>query len=340
MENVATYSEARSEYTKQLATFIVPALIVWFRNLWSRNAFDKQRCISLFQNECEEISNWNMDRIQDEVRSLIEQSRCDYMEELMTAVFIAHTKVLTAVRLSQKQKKLSITIPKLEHFVHHVFKESARCFWKNAFLFMDNGNYIERQKNILNAESLLNEALTSAVRGLLPVKQILKDYMSEDVEDDSGGNDDVQQVIDATPKPEEKQVEVVEKPIKKPAEAPVEKTIEKPAEAPVEKTIEKIVEEPAEKPAENIYQSIVKIDTEPSVKFSDYDEVFDEEKGAPEIRHVRDIDDYMVEEGVLQVDESSTTPITADDIEDLEPPTRIPSVVDEKISDSEVICLE
>ena len=334
MENVATYSEARSEYTKQLATFIVPALITWFRNLWARNSLDKQRCLSLFQNECEEVSNWNMDRIHDEVRSLIEQSRCDYMEELMTAVFVAHTKVLTAVRLSQKQKKLSITVPKLDHFLHNVFKESARCFWKNAFLFMDNGNVIERQKNILHAESLLTEALTTAVRGLLPVKQILKDYMGEDVED-SIPNEDIQgPVVDATPPSTNE----------KPEEKPVEKSEEKSEEKPVEKPEEKS-EEPEEKPEEPeekpMPPSILKIDTEPSVKFSDYDEVFDEVKGAPEIRHVRvEEDDDIIEEGILKVDETSSTPITADEIEDLEPPTFKPTPEDDKIDDTEVISLD
>ena len=100
MENVATYSEARSEYTKQLATLIVPPLVGWFQQLWSRNSSNKQQALSLFQSECEEIPRWNQDRVHDEVRLLIDRTGCDYMEELMTAVFIAHTKVLTAVRLS------------------------------------------------------------------------------------------------------------------------------------------------------------------------------------------------------------------------------------------------
>jgi hypothetical protein len=111
MDNVATYSEARSEYTKQLATFVVPALLTWFQTLWSRNAADRNRCMALFQNECEEIPRWNSDRVHDEARALIERSGCDYMEELMTAVFIAHTKILTAVRLSKKKQELSITGP-------------------------------------------------------------------------------------------------------------------------------------------------------------------------------------------------------------------------------------
>ena len=341
MENVATYSEARSEYTKQLATFIVPALISWFRNLWTRNSLDKQRCLSLFQNECEEVSNWNMDRIHDEVRALIEHSRCDYMEELMTAVFVAHTKVLTAVRLSQKQKKLSITVPKLDHFLHHVFKESARCFWKNAFLFMDNGNVIERQKNILHAESLLTEALTTAVRGLLPVKQILKDYMGED--DDSQQNE-LLSSVDATPAPTSEEIVEPQASLPPVETKVVEPIVETKVVEPIVETkaveikeIEPPVETKAvETVADDLPPSILKIDTEPSVKFSEYDEVFDEEKGEPEMRHVRE--DDSIEEGILNVDENSTTHITADDIdtnEDIEPPT-----VDETINDSDVVCLD
>ena len=174
MDNVATYSEARSEYTKQMATFIVPQLVTWFQQTWKRNSADKQRCLALFQSECEEVSRWNQDRIQDEVRVLIERSGCDYMEDLMTAVFIAHTKVLTAVGISNdRKKKLSISVPKLDHFLHRVFREAARCFWKTPFLFMETGGVVDRQKNILQIEALANEALATAVRSMLPVKQIL-----------------------------------------------------------------------------------------------------------------------------------------------------------------------
>ena len=206
MENVATYSEARSEYTKQLATFIVPSIVGWFQTLWSRNASDRQRCLSAFQTDCEEVSRWNQDRIHDEVRVLLEKSGCDYMEELMTAVFVAHTKVLTAVRLSTKQKKLSITVPKLDHFIHRVFRESARCFWKTPFLFMSDGGVVERQKNLLQIEALASEAITTAVRGLLPVKQILNDYLGEDEEEI------VEETVAVEEKPEVKETKVEEKP--------------------------------------------------------------------------------------------------------------------------------
>ena len=338
MENVATYSEARSEYTKQLATFVVPALVGWFQQMWSRNASDRRQCLALFQSECEEIPRWNTDRVHDEVRVLIELSGCDYMEELVTAVFVAHTKVLTAVRLSAKEKKLSITVPKLDHFIHRIFREAARAFWKAPFLFMDAGSVVERQKNVLQIEALATEAITTAVRGLLPVKQILRDYLDagdqEELDDDVGASAAAAAgasgfvTEDAEVETSRPTLEVEELLPPKPVAPTPVPAVEKEESAPEVEKVEK-VEEPvkAEKPAETpaAAPAIVKIDTEPTtVHFSDYDDVHSEH-GEPEIRfspkgELGEGDDDEEEEG-LEIDESSTRPLTDDlDLEDLEKP--------------------
>ena len=338
MENVATYSEARSEYTKQLATMIVPPIVSWFQTLWQRNASDRQRCLSAFQSECEEIARWNQDRIHDEVRVLLERTGCDYMEELMTAVFVAHTKVLTAVRLSTKQKKLSITVPKLDHFIHRVFRESARSFWKTPFLFMAEGGVVERQKNLLQIEALASEAITTAVRGLLPVKQILTDYLEE-------GEDDKEEIVEEAaptptptpaPAPAPAQAPVEEAVVEKVEEAVVEKVeeavVEKVEEAVVEKTVVEKVEEPP---------AVVSIDTEPAVHFSDYDSVFDEAKGEPQMKYAPksgdEEDDDDGPSDAFTVNEETAKPIGLDDAEDLEAP---PPPKKESIGDEEVVVLE
>jgi hypothetical protein len=64
---------------------------------------------------------------------------------------------------------------------------------------------------------------------------------------------------------------------------------------------------------------VVKLDTEPSVSFSDYDEVFSK-SAAPELVHVSRLEDDGPSDGALQIDESSTKSIGSDDAEDLEAP--------------------
>ena len=340
MENVATYSEARSEYTKQLASFVVPALVGWFQSMWSRNASDKQRCLALFQGDCEEIARWNTDRVHDEVRALIERTGCDYMEELMTAVFVAHTKVLTAVRLSTKQKKLSITVPKLDHFVHRVFRETARSFWKTPFLFMEGNNVVERQKNVLQIEALATESITTAVRSLLPVKQILKDYLEDDEEDEVVETEERGPVTPVVRPSEEAKEEEVAATVEEKVPAPKVEEAKEEVKEPVKQ--EKKEEAPAVAPA------VVKIDTEPAVSFSDYDEVFSK-SSAPELVHVPRLedDDDGPSDGLLKIDESSSRSIGDDDVEDLEAPkpkakpTPVPALPPKEESlDSDIVVLE
>jgi len=182
MESVSTYSEARNEYLKQLATWIVPFMIQYYRNVWSHSSkTGQQRAMVVFQERCAEVPKWNKDMIDENVGKLLDSCRCDYLEELMAAVFIAHTKVLIAIRVTSKHKKLQITLPKLDHFIHRVFSECARSFWKAPYLFLDDQKPIEMQKNLLQAEALCNEAIGAAVRSLLPIKNILNEYLSEDV---------------------------------------------------------------------------------------------------------------------------------------------------------------
>lgn len=359
---MATYSEARSEYTKQLATFIVPSLVGWFQQLWQRNAPQRGQAMYLFQTECEEIPRWNQDRIHDEVRVLLERTGCDYMEELMTAVFIAHTKVLTAVRLSSNQKKLSITVPKLDHFIHRVFREAARSFWKSPFLFADAGSVVERQKNVLQIEALATEAITTAVRSLLPVKQILQDYL-EGGEEEEIDEEDLAPVRPVA----EKEAEPVEA-VEVPAPLVVEEKNETPV-APVEEK-ETPVSVPEVSPAIEITEvssaatvpSIMNIDTEAAVRFSDYDAVFDETKGAPEIRYTpkeeiengrdhsdeedededdEDLEDFGINER-LEIDEQSVAALSDEEVEDLEPMPKKPALpaFNEAIESEDVEVLE
>lgn len=189
MESVSLYSEARNEYLKQMATWVVPPLVEFFRKEFQGIALrEGRKAMTVFQSWCSEVPRWNQDVIETNVNSLLDSCRCDYVEELMTAVFIAHTKMLTAIRVNTRQKKLQITLPKLDHFLHRVFVECARAFWKAPFLFIDTVSPIDMQKNVLQAESMCTEALSGAVRSLLPVKSILRDNLEE--EEASSSEDD------------------------------------------------------------------------------------------------------------------------------------------------------
>ena len=116
---ISVYGEAKGEYTRQLSIFLTPCLETYFFELLDTTKKESapQKVLWNFQNSLQAIPDWNQDRVTRETERIQKDCACDYLEELLTAVFIAHTKVLSAIRLTTKQKKLQITIPKLDHFL-------------------------------------------------------------------------------------------------------------------------------------------------------------------------------------------------------------------------------
>ena len=201
-EGVSVYAEAKSEYTKQLCQYLVPPIQQYFLDLLgeaTQKEEDSRRVLLMFQTLLEDISNWNMDKVQRETGLIVQRSSCDYLEELMTAVFIAHTKVLSAIRLTTKQKKLQIAIPKLDHFLHRTMTECARLLWSNTYLFSTSSPSMERQKNLRQIETFLHEGVLQGIRGMLPVKSILREYLKEDDDEEEEVEETEEGGVEATP---------------------------------------------------------------------------------------------------------------------------------------------
>lgn len=106
---VSVYSDARTEYTKQLCAFLVPSYFQFFLNLLQKardqTTTEPKKLLWHFQTLLNDIPEWNMEKVNSEIAQLQSACGCDYLDDLLTAVFIAHTKVLTAIRISSKQKK-------------------------------------------------------------------------------------------------------------------------------------------------------------------------------------------------------------------------------------------
>jgi len=278
-EGVSVYAEAKAEYTKQLCQYLIPPTQQYFLDLLEEAKLkepESKRILVMFQTLLEDISDWNVDKVQRETATIIAASKCDYLEELMTAVFIAHTKVLSAIRLTTKQKKLQITIPKLDHFLHRILRECSRLLWSNTYLFSTTAPSIERQKNLRQIENFLQEGVLQGIRGMLPVKNILREYLREgdDEEEEEAATEDGWAEDDTEDVVEKKDEKPVEKKEEKPDEKKEEKPDEKPVEKPVEKKEEKKDEKPVEKKDEKVSETII-VDSISPITFTGNDTLID-----------------------------------------------------------------
>ena len=260
---LSVYSDARTEYTKQLCVFLVPAYFQFFVDLLEKAkqamVNEPKKGLWQFQNYLNDIHDWNMERVNHEIHIINTNSGCDYLEDLLTAVFIAHTKVLTAIRLSSHQKKVEINIPKVEHFLFKVLCETSKLLWSSTYLFRDGISGIEKQQNYRNIETILNDGVLQAVRSMVPVKSILKDFVNQDVTEE-----------DSDDEPEKKEELTVPPPVSITAEEPKKEPKEEPLAV---LTLASVEEKPVEeKPTE---QQTIIIDDKPTVRFGQFDAVFD-----------------------------------------------------------------
>ena len=291
---ISVYGEAKGEYTRQLCVFLTPCLESYFLELLDdakKQSPSSSRNLWQFQNLLQAIPDWNQDKVIRETERIQKDCKCDYLEELLTAVFIAHTKVLSAIRLTTKQKKLQITIPKIDHFLHRVLADCARTIWTNAYLFAET-NSIEKQKNLRQVSSLIQEAILQAIRGLLPVKSILREYLHEDDDEEEGkvqeekAQEEEEKVQEAEAEADQVETKVQEE---TEAEAKVQEEAEVKAELQV-KAQEEAEEAKAEQQevlpvvdisanavvvSEQPQQPMIYIDTKPSVTFSQEHIMFD-----------------------------------------------------------------
>jgi len=194
--NLAVLVDAKTEYTKQLVTILRFPIYHIIQNLFIASKLEcdetnnQTKVLFIFQKKLSEIPKWNSDIIHKECDIIIENSKCDWIEELITAVFVSHTRILTSINFNKSKGKIDLNIPKTEHFIHKCFIDIARYFWKNSYLFDDKVTKYEFQKHRREAEILIEQSINETIRKELPVKNILKKYLGSDYNDVEEDDDD------------------------------------------------------------------------------------------------------------------------------------------------------
>ena len=208
--NVSALHESKNEWGSRLVTILTPLVIDGYKSILEESIKlckengESEKYLMTFQNLISRIPKWNSQIIETERKRICDKSGCNYLEDLVTCVHIIQLKILTAMRVGQKQKKIDIDIPKLDVFIHKTYINVARKVYKNVYLFEVNVQPLQIQKNYRELEIIVQECILNTLRESIPVEAILKAYMDETVEED---------VI------EEIKEQVIEEPIKKPVES-------------------------------------------------------------------------------------------------------------------------
>lgn len=180
--------EAKSEYTKQLVTLLQTPVYNKMTSIFDNckeNTRNKRDLLINAQKELQKIPHWNQAQIDHEVAKVT--SSCDWIGELIAAIFISNVKILTSVKIGKDKKKIQITMPKTDHFIHKVYVNTANALFDNPFIFE-----AENKKSAITA--VVKENIEDTIRTLLPFQNILQSYLGTELNDpseDSVGSEDV-----------------------------------------------------------------------------------------------------------------------------------------------------
>ena len=209
--NVSSLHESKNEWGARLLTILTPLIIEGFRSIFDesyklcKDNNETEKYLMTFQNFITRIPKWNSSIIETERKRIIERSGCSYLEELVTCIHIIQLKLLTAMRVGQKQKKIDINIPKLDDFIHKCYINVARKVYKNVYLFELNSPPLQIQRHSRELETIVQECILNAVRESIPVESILRAYMDETSEEDVV-EEIKEQIIEPTPKVEKQEI--------------------------------------------------------------------------------------------------------------------------------------
>ena len=185
---ISNLHESRNEWCCRLVSILTPLVQDGLKSLFDEswnmcvenNELDKY--LMTYQNLLSRIPKWNEKIIEDERKRIIEKSGCNYLEDLISCVHIIQLKILTCIRVGNKQKKVDISIPKLDIFIHKVYVNAARKMYKNTYLYDKNVNALEKQKNSREIETIIQECIMMAIRESIPTEEIIRAYMDESEE--------------------------------------------------------------------------------------------------------------------------------------------------------------
>ena len=231
-DNLSILCEAKREYLGQLCLIICPPMIEVFQDIYDESVkLSKGRKVLItFQKLLKEVPNWSNAMSKNHSDNIT--NRCAWFNDLLAAVFVACTKILSAVRLKADNKKIALKLPTNEVFIQTCYNNVAKDLYKDPFIFHEEQSEYTRDEKLTARFCLCIE---NTVKELIPVQQILQTYMSStndsrDIDLDDEVQDGPDPDVFDEPEPME---EPMEEPVAEPMAEPMSELEPEPEPEPV-----------------------------------------------------------------------------------------------------------
>ena len=178
--------DAKKEYINKINDILNPRLQEGIQSIYNHAKkidYNSSNILKLFQKYLSDIPKWSPEILNAETKRIKEKSKCEWLDELITAIFISYTKVLVSIKTSDKNK-INLKVPKSNYFIHKVYINLARAFWRRPDLFYHKVNNLEKVKNQSEIENIIGSVIEKTIRDEIPIKDILINYFDNSYTDD------------------------------------------------------------------------------------------------------------------------------------------------------------
>ena len=180
--------DVKNEYTAHLIRLLTPLIYEGIQSIYEK-AKEKMedQSLKLFQEFLSEIPNWNTTLINQE-SDRVKSGTKPYFEDLIKATIKANIMLLIFNPFHDKQQTVDVELYKkitTATFIHHVYIECAREFWNNPFLLFHKYAPIDTKRNQRDSLNIIKDCIKEAIRKLLPIEDIIKIYLSDNINQES-----------------------------------------------------------------------------------------------------------------------------------------------------------
>ena len=116
--------------------------------------------------------------INNETNRIQTYTNCDYLDELIKALIKCNLQLLS----NNNTENISYEKINLSDFIHKIYIECSRIFFKRPYLFQDYDIVsLDKQKNLKECEDIIKLSIENSVRKSLPFKLIINNYINHQV---------------------------------------------------------------------------------------------------------------------------------------------------------------
>ncbi len=195
--------QSKKEYIDQFINLTLHQFVEGFKSIYDNvknNNSVPKLILKEFQDQLKLIPLWSQNMIDEEYKRIKLMSKCEYLDDLIQAMFASYSQILLADNKSYDNLNLSIPTP--THVIHSCYITIARSIWKKPGILYHRNNNTTLTNNLTLLNQVITDDINSTIRNLLPFKEILENYLEQnnkntEIEEnltDSIGNVDINSI--------------------------------------------------------------------------------------------------------------------------------------------------